>query len=385
MKEKIITFGSPRRPSPNRSQARSANVKRLRRRRTGRQTLNHLLILIVAAAIFAVLSLTVFFKIEEIGVEGSTRYAAEEVIQASGVKPGDNLFRISAKTVTKRLLEANLSYVDMVKLKRVFPAKLVIEIIEATPLGAVDTAAGYVVIGQTGKVLELGAQTLPEGTTIVTGMYLYDPQVGRKLGEGYDPKEEAEAAEQESEGFTMLSNLVEAVEHTDFQGITMVDFTNRLNMIVVYEDRILVELGSHGDLEYKLSFVKRVIEEELDPSFQGILDASLAATSHEVWRSGHQDISEELDKRRQTAISQEEQEQDPLEQFLKQNNDNPDLAVVPGSASSASDPSSGQSLPELPAEQAVSGASSASSQGSSSSGSRYSDDLAVISNEDTKT
>lgn len=80
-------------PAKARERAGAAAVdQRRRRRRTGRQALHYLLILAVATAIMAALSLTVFFKIETVEVTGLTKYAAEEVIQASGVQVGQNLF-----------------------------------------------------------------------------------------------------------------------------------------------------------------------------------------------------------------------------------------------------------------------------------------------------
>ena len=140
MKQKILSFGPVRRSSPSRAKA-AASGRRRRRRRTGRQTLNYILLMLVALSIFSVLSLTVFFKIEAVEVSGNAMYADEELIESSGVQIGDNLFRVSVKKVEERLIE-KFPYVEEVHFKRVFPAKLVLEITQATPLGAVDTSVG---------------------------------------------------------------------------------------------------------------------------------------------------------------------------------------------------------------------------------------------------
>ena len=65
----------------------------------------------VALAIFvpavvialAVLSLTVFFPIQDIKVKENTVYSAAQIRQESGVKKGDNLFRLSESRVESRL------------------------------------------------------------------------------------------------------------------------------------------------------------------------------------------------------------------------------------------------------------------------------------------
>lgn len=324
MKQQVFSFGGPPRSSPS-PQKRPAARKR---RRAGRQTLSYLLLLLVGAAIIITLSLTVFFKVEAVEVTGVTKYAVQQIIDTSGIKEGDNLFRIKDKSVIKRLKET-YTYVEGVNLKRVFPGRIVIEVAQAEPMGACTTAGGFVIVSESGRVLELGSQSVPEGAMVVSGMYFYEPQEGRVLGQGY-PQDKEKEAELEEEGFRMLKNLVEAVEEVGFDNITMVDFSDRLNIVIAYEDRILIELGSEGDLPDKLFFVDKIIRENLEPDFRGTLDASMAK-SGDVWMTPG-DITEELEKRRQLAS---QYTVDPAQEDGEGNNapagpEYPDLAVVPG-------------------------------------------------------
>lgn len=331
MKQTVLRFGGPSRQAG--SLAREKVNGRRQRRRTGRQLLNYTLIFVIAAAIMAILSLTVLFQIETITVTGTNKYVSQEIIDASGVKPGDNLFRVSVKSIKKRL--SGFAYVEDVKLNRQFPATLEIEIVQEKPLGAVSTSVGYVIIGRSGKVLELGAQSLPEDMMVVSGMYLYDPKVGQILGEGY-PSDKQEEAKREKEGFIMLTRLVDAVSSTEFNQMTLVDFSDRLNMLIVYDNRVMIELGTEADLDYKLKFLKRIISEELDSNFEGILDASLASSSREVWKTPC-NIQQRLEER-QISIQQAQAEDDPEESNEPSafTSGNPDFAVVPDSNSSSS-------------------------------------------------
>lgn len=246
MKQKIISFGG----RPGRASAGPQQSRRSGQRAPGGAggpaagTLHYILILLAAAAIMMLLSLTVLFRIETIEVTGSTRYAAGELLDASGVQVGDNLFRVSARGVEKRLTE-QFPYVQSVKLRRILPAKLVVEITQAKPLGAVEMAGGYVVIGRDGRVLEIGAQAVPDGVMIISGMYLYQPQVGRVLGQGYSKDEQKQAALEE-EAFKMLSLLSDAIAQTEFDKITFVDFTDRLNMLLVYDNRVIFGAWDRG-------------------------------------------------------------------------------------------------------------------------------------------
>ena len=352
-------------PAKARERAGAAAVdQRRRRRRTGRQALHYLLILAVAAAIMAALSLTVFFKIETVEVTGLTKYAAEEVIQASGVQVGQNLFRVSEKKVNG-LLTQQFPYIQEVTLKRSYPARLTLEVTQAQPLGAALTAAGYVLIGNNGRILEAGVDTVDPEVTIVTGMYLSDITEGRVLGtvveegeilypadmEPLEERDEAgrlksrsqleqeeqarrqQAAQEEARSFQILTSLAQAISETSFGNITLVDFSDPLNMMVVYENRVIIELGSQVDLAYKLQFVQYVLEENLGEGFQGILDASTAASSKEVWSSSC-NVQQELERRQLTMEAAQAAQQRPAAD-PNEGVTNPNLTVIPGSGASS--------------------------------------------------
>lgn len=352
-------------PAKARERAGAAAVdQRRRRRRTGRQALHYLLILAVATAIMAALSLTVFFKIETVEVTGLTKYAAEEVIQASGVQVGQNLFRVSEKKVN-RLLTQQFPYIQEVTLKRSYPARLTLEVTQAQPLGAALTAAGYVLIGNNGRILEAGVDTVDPEVTIVTGMYLSDITEGRVLGtvveegeilypadmEPLEERDEAgrlksrsqleqeeqarrqQAAQEEARSFQILTSLAQAISETSFGNITLVDFSDPLNMMVVYENRVIIELGSQVDLAYKLQFVQYVLKENLGEGFQGILDASTAASSKEVWSSSC-NVQQELERRQLTMEAAQAAQQRPAAD-PNEGVTNPNLTVIPGSGASS--------------------------------------------------
>ena len=64
--------------------------KRVRRRN---MSLYYGLVLFIVLIMFAVLSVTVFFNVENIIVNGSSIYTAEEIVAASGIQGGDNMIR----------------------------------------------------------------------------------------------------------------------------------------------------------------------------------------------------------------------------------------------------------------------------------------------------
>ncbi len=91
---------------------------------------------------------------------------------------------------------------------------------------------------------------------MVKGIQVGEAQVGSTLGP------EAE------ERLRMLTYLVDALEHR-LPDVTQVDLTDRLNIQIVYQDRLLIQLGSEGDLEYKLQFVTYALENSVEDVFEG--------------------------------------------------------------------------------------------------------------------
>ena len=82
-----------------------ASARHNRKRKHGRRRMGLLFKLLCGAALAAALTVgaTVFFQVETIAVVGSSRYTSEEVIAASGVAVGDNLFRMSKTQVSQRI------------------------------------------------------------------------------------------------------------------------------------------------------------------------------------------------------------------------------------------------------------------------------------------
>ena len=143
------------------------------------------------------------------------------------------------------------------------------------------------------------------------------------------------AAVAEEDGFKMLSFLVDAVEETGFVNITLIDFSDPLNMMIVYDGRIMVELGSEAHLALKLQAVEKVALENLADDFEGTLDVTMvgSSTPAEIWsRPG--DIQSEIDARRK-FIEEAQEEEEPETTIWFQDSSNPELALDPDALAAA--------------------------------------------------
>lgn len=122
-----------------------------------------LLIILLCVCLF-----TPVFGISDISVTGNSILASEDIIAASGIEKGENVFRISGKKAAKKL--SKLAYVEGAKIKRKFPAKIVIEIDEAKQDIIIDTPKEFIVVTMNGRVLEISEDVTKLTSPIVYGV-----------------------------------------------------------------------------------------------------------------------------------------------------------------------------------------------------------------------
>jgi hypothetical protein len=217
--------------------------------------------LLFVAAVGTLLSFTVFFRIQNIDVTGSSRYAEGSIVEASGVRPGDNLFRVDRQKAAQAIVE-RFPYIESAALRLQPPSGLLIQVETAVPEAVLEYTGGYLLVSRAGRVLESGLQTLPEGYTRVVGVDVGEPQPGQTLHSEAGDKLEA------------LRALNAAIESAGMEHIDLIDLTDELNMRILYQNRLAIELGSEGDLEYKMKFAQTTIAQKVDARFAGILDVS---------------------------------------------------------------------------------------------------------------
>ena len=77
--------------------------------------------------------MSVFFRVAKIEVVGNSIYTAEEVVEASGIGTGDNLFFINRFSAASRIF-SKLPYVDKAKVTRALPNRVTITIQESSAM-----------------------------------------------------------------------------------------------------------------------------------------------------------------------------------------------------------------------------------------------------------
>ena len=114
-----------------------ASPRNKRKRKRGKWRLGPLFKLLCAGAVAVALTMgaTVFFQVETVAVTGNSRYSQEEIIQATGIQTGDNLFRMNKFQIAHQVLQG-LPYVEEITIRRSLPSTSVITVTEMAVLSA---------------------------------------------------------------------------------------------------------------------------------------------------------------------------------------------------------------------------------------------------------
>ncbi len=133
-----------------------------------------------------------YFKIKNIIINGNTKYDESIIKQKAEIMLGLNIFEINKKYIEDKLID-ELVWLKSVNLKKIFPDKVIIEVIERKPFAIISYGNNNFIIDDEGIVLEkVENKTVKDGSVKEnTNMYLdlvlvknaikSEPEIGEKI------------------------------------------------------------------------------------------------------------------------------------------------------------------------------------------------------------
>ena len=109
--------------------SRRSSRSRTRRRNRGRFGPLFKLLCVLAVIVALTGGATVFFRVETVMVTGSQRYTQEEIIAASGIQVGDNLYGLNKVRIDQNI-RTSLPYIGDLTINRALPSTIVITVVE---------------------------------------------------------------------------------------------------------------------------------------------------------------------------------------------------------------------------------------------------------------
>ncbi|WP_455582083.1 cell division protein FtsQ/DivIB [Dysosmobacter sp.] len=221
--------------------------------------------LVICGAVVA--ALTLFFRVDTIVVTGEERYTEAEVVSATGVATGDNLFLLNKFAVANSIL-AELPYIEEIRINRKLPDTLLIDVKECgTPLAVIQDGIAWLV-SPGGKIVEQRPAAEAGETSLISGCTLLAPSVGSQLALA------TEYAGEQQSLLALLSALEDAALLDQVDGIRLGDLSS---LVMEYGGRFSVELPYGADYPRKLRALQKVIES---------LESNQTGTIQMTWDSG---------------------------------------------------------------------------------------------------
>ena len=226
-------------------------------------------------------------RVETISVSGNRRYTEEDIIVASGIELGDNLYALN-KVRIGRNIRTLLPYIGELSITRSLPSTIVIRVVEweavaqlAVPdpaqaaavqeeLAGGDQSAEPAVLAQEPWLISVKSKLLEPAPADsraipVSGLTPIAPEAGSML----------EVPESETTRLSALLALLEALEQAEFfQQVTEIRLENT-QLIVRYLDRFDVRMALDADFSYNLRLmqaVREAMEAREGPEIRGSID-----------------------------------------------------------------------------------------------------------------
>ena len=199
---------------------------------------------ICAAIIFG---MSVFFEIENFEVTGAEKYTADQVVQVSQLKTGDNLFFFHKFAITDRI-KSEMPYVSEVTIRRKLPNTIAFEVVETKAVAYFVSGGNGILIDESGKVLEKSPvlehpnlaqiKNFEPKTAIVGEIFTVDDKISEKK---------------------LIELLKKLKEYDILKDISEIDLQNLYNVRMRYNERYTIVLGDMNDLERKMRLFTQVL------------------------------------------------------------------------------------------------------------------------------
>ena len=237
------------------------------KRRRGGTLYGPVSFLIICAAL--VLGMSVFFRVSSIEVAGNSLYTTEEILEASGIEEGDNLFFIDRIAAVSRL-KTRLPYVENAAIRRTLPNRVEIEISESTAMACGESESGLWAIDRSCKLLSSVSGDEAAILIPVSGLTAIAPQVGEHL----------EAGEANVGKVDYLSDILKQISVLELSGdVQSIDMSDASSPVFEYMGRFHVRLGSDTNLAYKFQLLISAVN-KMQSGDRGTIDLSIDERAH---------------------------------------------------------------------------------------------------------
>lgn len=234
---------------------------------------------VVAVVVAVVFGVSIFFRVQNVNVSGADKYSAWEIMEASGIKEGDNLLSLPNARISGRITAA-LPYIGSVRVSIQLPDTVNIEVTELEVVYAVqDTIDRWWLMTSNGKLVERILGDPAKGIALIQGVRLKDPQLNEPA---VAADNDEDTVTRGSDRLTVALTILRYLEDNSIIGnVDSVNVEDLGALTVWYDNQYQVNLGDTSRLEYKIRCMYTAIH-QLENYRTGVLDISFTTWSDQI-------------------------------------------------------------------------------------------------------
>jgi len=212
---------------------------------------------VVVSAAFLVLCALTFFRVSTINVSGNAIYSVEEIIAASGIEKGRNLYELNHALIEKNII-LKYPFIKEVELNREIPSTVELVITEDIPAYYTDVYGEYLVLSEDLRVMaiyESREELLSDNGELIL---IVTPKISTAI-----VGEPIRFAKDSSE--TLIKDIIACIENSHINGeVNVIDFSDKFDIVVVCRgNRFRLQMGSYGkDFLKYLNFAYEVYNDD---------------------------------------------------------------------------------------------------------------------------
>ncbi|MBU5438173.1 FtsQ-type POTRA domain-containing protein [Tissierella sp. MSJ-40] len=221
---------------------RSRVEKKLRRRK---MFFRFVLLIFIFSLLIMLAFKTTFFNINNIKVIGNKKMTYDNLVNASLIKSGENIFKVSTRTGEKAL--KNLPYIKEAKIRRKLPKTIIIEVDERKEIALIKNISTFLYIDIDGYVLQ-AKNNNEDKLPIIVGLNIDNLKPSDNIYSQIENKEIID--------LITVSNSLKILPE-----IETIDMTDNNNINITLNNGISVAFGGIDNVKYKLSFLSKILKD----------------------------------------------------------------------------------------------------------------------------
>lgn len=231
------------------TERRDESIKAFAERKSAKKKVRKYMYIVSAfalAAVFIVVCFVFFFKVREVSVEGAERYSDDLLIIKSGITVGENLYSYKESEIEKKIIYA-YPYVSRVKLKRVWPDRIILRVTEEEPKYVTTLYGEKFVLSDSMRIVE--NPSAESDTSNCCKLIL--PEIDRAVV-GNNPVFTNDA--------DYIEKVLKKINASELSGqITLINLENKFGIYLLIGSRYKIKCGNTDEFELKLSMAYEIL------------------------------------------------------------------------------------------------------------------------------